>query len=98
MPDPTTTLADYDPPDLDLPPAVAIVGGALLGGLAGFFFLTARGNRARHDIALAVDRMFDGLDTVLASWTHVQDRAAEAKRALASRDTRAGAGIDTDIS
>ena len=88
MPEPTNALADYDLPDLDLPMGVAVIGGALLGGVAGFLFLTARGARTRHDIALVVERMFDGLDTMLASWDHVQHRAAEARRAIGKSDAR----------
>jgi hypothetical protein len=86
MDDLTPALADFDLPDADLPVGVAVVGGAVLGGLAGFLFLTARGSRARHDIARAIDRMFDGLDKVLAGWGHYQNRASEARHAIARRD------------
>jgi hypothetical protein len=88
MAEPTNALADYDLPDLDLPMGVAVVGGALLGGLAGFLLLTARGARARHDIALVVERMFDGVDTLLASLEHVQHRAAEARRVMGKNEAR----------
>ena len=50
--------------------------GALLGGLAGFLFFTTRGGRARHDIAVASGRLFDGLDAALASWARLQHHAA----------------------
>ena len=88
MPEPTNALADYDLPDLDLPTGVAVVGGALLGAFAGFLFLTARGARARHDIALVVERMFDGVDTLLTSWEHVQRRASEARRVMGKGEAR----------
>ena len=60
----------------DLPPAAAVLVGAVLGGLGGFLFLTSSGGRARHDIAVASARLFEGIDTALGSWARLQQHAA----------------------
>ena len=97
MPEPSRALADYDLPDLDLPVGLAIVGGAVLGGLAGFLFLTARGSRARHDIAVVIDRLLDGLDTTLASWNDVQQRASDARRSMGTPGPRPSTSADAGL-
>lgn len=89
MDEPTYALADYDLTDVDLPVGLAVLGGALLGGIAGFLFLTARGTRARRDISRTIDRAFHELDTLLESWGNVQQRAAHARGDTAGRPAHA---------
>ena len=75
MADPTTPLTAHDAPDLDLPASLAVLGGAAIGGLAGFLFLTTAGNRVRRDVLTAAGGLFDGFDTLLATWDRVQHRS-----------------------
>lgn len=70
-------------PDLDLPVALAVLGGAVLGGLAGYLLLTAPGMRLREDLDALVDRLGDGFDMAFDGWhrfqrpAHHQDAAAD---------------------
>ena len=73
MADATTALTDHAP-DFDLPTALAVAGGAVVGGLAGFLFLTRAGHTVRHDVANAAEALFDGLETLLATWDRVKQR------------------------
>ena len=72
-----TPLPQYDTPELDLPVGLAVLGGAVLGGLAGYLLLTARGMRLREEIEGLVDRLFDGLDTAMDSRQRAQRPPAE---------------------
>ena len=65
----------------DLPTATAVIGGALLGGVAGFLFLTARGRRVRDELVRIVDQVFGGVDVVLDRWAQVQRLASETRSA-----------------
>ncbi len=76
MTDTPSALATHHRLEPDLPPVAAVLIGALLGGLGGFLFLTTRGGRARHDIAVASAHLFDGLDSALGSWAQLQRHAA----------------------
>jgi len=87
-----SALASHHRLEPDLPPLVAVLIGALLGGLGGFLFLSTRGGRVRHDITVASARLFDGLDSALGSWARLQRHATAASPvdpivAAASRDT-----------
>ncbi len=85
MPQQPTSLTVPEIPDIDLPIGVAMVGGALLGSLAGFLFLTARGSRVRQDLAFTVERLLGGLDTTLTSVVSATQRLEETRRAFAGR-------------
>ena len=85
MPQQPTSLTVPEIPDIDLPVGVAMVGGALLGSLAGFLLLTARGARVRQDLALTVERLLGGLDTTLTSVVSATQRLEETRRAFSGR-------------
>jgi hypothetical protein len=83
MPEPTTALADVQHlvPDLsDLSPGTAVVAGALLGGLGGFLFLTARGAQVRHDLSATASRLLEGLDAAFEGWAHLQQQGEKWRR------------------
>jgi hypothetical protein len=91
MADQTTSLTAHDVPDLDLPAALAVLGGAAIGGLAGFLFLTTAGNRVRRDVLTAAGALFDGFDTLLTTWDRVQHRPGRSGRDT-TRPLRPAAG------
>ena len=72
MPDLTPSITDHDIPEIDLPTPLAVIGGAVLGGLAGYLLLTTAGNRLRQDLMSGADRMFGGVNSLLATWDRVQ--------------------------
>lgn len=84
MHDTTRALADSPHLAPDLPPGVAILAGALLGGLGGFLFFTTRGGQVRHDLERQAASLLGGLDAALAGWASLQRHAT----ALRSGDTR----------
>jgi hypothetical protein len=69
-----THLPHRDRPELDLPAGLAVVGGAVLGGVAGYLLLTTRGARLRHDLDGVVDRLFGSANSVLDSWQRARRR------------------------
>ena len=92
MTDTTSTLAHDSLHAPDLPPALAVLAGAVLGGLGGYLFLSARGSRARHDLAVAATHLLDGVDAALAGWTRVQERAAAVRNAVPPARPTSSAG------
>ncbi|HTU99360.1 MAG TPA: hypothetical protein VMF13_02400 [Luteitalea sp.] len=72
MPDLTPSITDHDIPEIDLPKPLAVIGGAVLGGLAGYLLLTASGNRLRQDLLSGADGFFGGVNSLLATWDRVQ--------------------------
>lgn len=74
-------MADLTPlpprarPDIEFPAGLAVFGGAVLGGLAGYLLLTPRGARLRHDLDDAVDRLFGGVDSLLDGWQRARRRS-----------------------
>ena len=101
MNEPTSALADAQhlvPDFTDLPAGTAVLAGALLGGLGGFLFLTARGEQLRRDIAATASRLLEGLDSALESWAHLQQQGEKWRGAqtgnLAAASAASRSGFD----
>lgn len=69
-------LQDFELPDVDMPVGVAVLGGALLGAVGAFLFLTERGGQVRRDISAKLDHLLGGFDQVLTGWNDLQQRAS----------------------
>jgi len=76
MHDTTSALTDSQQLAPDLPIGVAILAGALLGGLGGFLFFTSRGGHVRHDLTRTSASLLEGLDSALAGWATLQQHGA----------------------
>lgn len=81
-----TQLAHRDRPELDLPGGLAVLAGAVLGGVAGYVLLTTRGARLRGDIDGVVDRLFGGVNSVLESWQRARQRGDAFRPSLPFED------------
>lgn len=83
---------------LDVPAGVAVLGGAVAGGLAGYLLLTNRGLRAVADLEQAIERLVAGIDTSLDSWARARHRTEARNPSLPFGDSpiprRASAGVD----
>lgn len=82
-----THLTPRERPDIDVPAGLAVFGGAVLGGLAGYLLLTPRGHRLRHDLDGVVHRVFGGFDSLLAGWQRASRRSDASDPSLPFDDT-----------
>lgn len=81
-----TPLPRRDRPDLDLPAGLAVLGGAIVGGCAGYLLLTRRGTHLRDQLEDVVDRLFGGVDSALGSWQRAQQRQARDRQNAPASD------------
>jgi hypothetical protein len=71
----------------------AIVGGAVLGGLAGYFFFTERGRALRRELEPALEQFAHELNGFRSTLQRAVGVATEGWNMLNDGQGRSGAGV-----